>query len=315
MSHEHVDKNKLLVAITGGRGMIGRQIQKELEKRGIAFRTLGRTAPIRNDPRHLTGVTTDPELFERLIDGASVLIHLARTTHDLTDMCNFDYPALDPIMKAVLTNNLEVHFTSSEMVHDCARTYPLDVIDENFPFEPYDPYGAMKLAWERTLICYKKTHNVHYITYRYPTVVPELLSAGNDLSKYLKMGIMQETISPENENERFGGRSIIHVEQVAEVLVNNLGNSLAYGREYHVCRTKYLNNHDLAELSVKILKDNGIKTSLEWDMKGIPGKGFTTSQSFSNARAKHYLGFKDDEKNILLRNKLANALKNIFDKE
>jgi len=304
-----MERRKMLVVITGGRGRIGTVIQEVLKQRGISYRTLGRSSPAYNDPRHITGSTIDPEVIERLVDGATVLIHLARTTHQVEDMCRFDYPALAPIMGAVVAHNLEIHFTSTQMVHDCARTYPLDVIDENFPFEPYDPYGAMKLAWERTLICYKKTHSVNYITYRFPTVVEAKLQVGAGLGQYLKQGIEQGCVAPTNDNDRFGGQSIIHVEQVAEVIVNNMGNTHAFGREYHVCCSDYLRNCDLAVLSVEVLQEHGVKVCLDWDMTGVPGPEFITMQAFSNTRARRYLDFKADNGAVLLGDKLRHAVR------
>jgi len=307
LSNGNCSKN--MVAITGGRGKIGTAIQKVLKERGISYRTLGRRPPSSDEPYHLTGSTTDPDVIERLVKGATILIHLARTTHKIEDMCEFDYSALAPIMKAVVTHNLEIHFTSTQMVHDYARTYPLDVIDENFPFEPLDPYGAMKLAWERTLISYKKTDGVYYITYRFPVVVTEKIRVGKGLGRYLKEGIDEGSIAPKDDNERFGGQSIIHVEQAAEVIVNNIGNTHAFGREYHVCCADYLRNRDLAALSVEVLQEHGVKVCLEWDMAGVPGPGFMTMQVFSNARARRYLGFKADNGAILLGDKLRHAVR------
>ncbi|MDK1031732.1 MAG: NAD-dependent epimerase/dehydratase family protein, partial [Planctomycetia bacterium] len=189
-----------LVAITGGRGMIGAAIQAELDARGIACRTLGRSEPQEDDPKHLVGSTTDPEMVRRLLDGAAVLFHLARTTHDLQDMCKYDYPAMATILPAAIEGDVEVHFTSSQMVHDCQRSYPIETVDEDFPFEPHDPYGAMKLAWERTLICCRKTHGMNYVTYRFATVIRPDFAPDYFAARYLKQGLDSGVIAPQHDH-------------------------------------------------------------------------------------------------------------------
>jgi len=297
-----------MVAITGGRGNIGTEIQNVLNVRGIPFRTLGRSAPPRDDPRHLVGSTTDPECVDRLIDGATVLMHLARTTHDLNDMCSYDYPALAPILNAAVARRLEVHFPSSQMVHDSARSFPLALIDEDHPHEPHDPYGAMKLAWEKSLVAMKQTQGLRYIIYRFPTIIPGRLSMQGGLGRYLKLGLETGVISPSDDSERFGGHSIIHVEQVAEIMVANIGNTRAYGREYNVCNSRYLYHRDTARLCADVLCEQGIDVRLNWDITGEPGPDFMTMQMFSNARARQFLGFNDIDERSLLRQKLSHAL-------
>ncbi|MEO6846342.1 MAG: NAD-dependent epimerase/dehydratase family protein, partial [Chthoniobacterales bacterium] len=114
-------KKPLFVAITGGRGMIGRALQRALDAEGIPYRTLGRSAVEWDASRHLVGSTTDPEMVARLMEGATVLFHLARTTHEIEDMCVYDYPAMMHLLPRALKEDMEVHFTSSQMVHDGAR--------------------------------------------------------------------------------------------------------------------------------------------------------------------------------------------------
>ncbi|MDK1031498.1 MAG: hypothetical protein QGD94_05790, partial [Planctomycetia bacterium] len=65
-----------------------------------------------------------------------------------------------------------------------------------------------------------------------------------------------------------------------------------------------LAHHDLAVLSAEILRDSGHQVRVEWDTGGAPAAGFMTERSFSNARARRYLGFKDDG-GVLLRQKLS----------
>jgi nucleoside-diphosphate-sugar epimerase len=283
--------------------MIGSAIQAELAARGIACRTLGRSEPEGDGPKHLVGSTTDPEMVSRLLDGATVLFHLARTTHDLQDMCKYDYPAMATILPAAIQRDVEVHFTSSQMVHDCQRAYPIETVDEDFPFRPYDPYGAMKLAWERTLICCRKTHGLDYVTYRFPTVIRPDFGPDYFAARYLNQGLDSGVISPQDDNERFGGRCIIHAEQIAKVMVDNIGKAEAFGMEFMLCCDGYLRHFDLAVLSAEILRDHGHEARVEWDTGGEPAPGFMTERSFSNAKAKRYLGFEDDGGG-LLRQKL-----------
>lgn len=301
------NKKSPLAAITGGRGMIGRALQRALETQGIRYRTLGRSPVEDADSRHLVGATTDPEMVARLMDGATILFHLARTTHRIEDMCVYDYPAMMHLLPRAVDEGMEVHFTSSQMVHDGARQYPVTTIDEDFPFEPYDPYGAMKLAWERTLICYRKSAGLRYITYRCPCVIPPELVVGQHLAWYLQLGMEKGVIAPQNENERYGGASIIHAEDLAEVMVKNIGNTRAFGREYHICYDNYISYAELAQLCAEILHEQGVPVRTEWDVTGSPGPGFVVQQMCSNARAKEYLGFQDHSEGVL-REKLRAAL-------
>ena len=301
------DTRPILVALTGGRGMIGTQIQKVLEERGVPFRTLDVAPTPKDDPRHLVGSVLDGDTLEKLVDGASALVHLARTTHDLKDMCRFDYPAMAPIMGAIVAHDIEIHFPSSQLVHDRTRDYPVRPVDEDHPLEPYSPYGAMKIAWERLLVSYRKTHGTRHITYRFPNVIPPVVRAGSGVARYIPCAIDDGVIKPTSDTERFSGESLIHAEQVAQTIVSNLGNQDAYGREYNLCWDEYMTYHALAEFTADILREHGYAVRVDWDRTGVPGDDFWARLAFSNARARKYLGFTDDQ-GALLRKKLARAV-------
>lgn len=298
----------MLIAITGGRGMIGKAVVQELKRHNYDYRTLGRS-PVPEEAqdrsKNLAGSITDPEIVEKLVAGAQCIFHLARSTHALDDLCEIDFYAMKVLLPVMLKNNLEVHFTSSQAVHGIEHGWPVKRVKEDHPFRPEDPYGVMKLAWERMLFVYKCRNHLRYITYRFPCVVPAEFGLDGWLTGgYWKQIQEKNSIEPTSDNERWGGRSYAHVEHIAATMVDNIGNKGAYGQEYMLCADDYLLNLDLAKLCRQVALENGIKCELQWPMKGLPGDKFQTQFNFNNNKARINLGFNLPDSKEFLLNKI-----------
>lgn len=299
----------MLVAITGGRGKIGVELTKELKRRGYDYRTLSRTPlsesiPHEERKNHIVGTITDPIAVNNLVDGADCIIHLARTTHELNDICDVDLYSMKVLIPAMIEHNLEVIFTSSQAVHGSEHQYPHRRVTEDYPFEPDDPYGVMKLAWERMLFVYKCRNNLRYITYRFPYVFIDQI-----FTQYLEQGIRNGVIVPEDALHCWGGFSYVHVEHIVPTIVDNIGNKRAYGSEYMCCADTYMTYRKLARMSCDILIQERYKCKVEWPEREPDADNFTTLFDFDNSKAKRYLNFDASDSEELLRNKLFKWLK------
>jgi nucleoside-diphosphate-sugar epimerase len=299
----------MLIAITGGRGLLGRHICARLDERNIPYRTLGRRPAKESvDERHLVGSTTDADAVAALTRGATSLVHLARTTHELESLCRHDLAALATLVPVATSGGLRIHFASSQAVQGKARRYPVPRVDEDFPGHPDDSYGVMKLAWEEMLRLPAHTRAAQHVIYRMPIVIPATIDEGAPWLQSLLTGMMQRAltsgvITATSDDVFFGGFSYVHVEDAAAAIVDALVRPEVPGATYMLCADDYMTFADLAALQQQVARSCGRDLEVAWK-SGQPGAGFSTFYDFSNARAKSCLAFSPRDSRARLTAKL-----------
>ncbi|MEJ3744809.1 NAD(P)-dependent oxidoreductase [Actinomycetes bacterium KLBMP 9797] len=277
------------VTITGVTGLIGRTLCEVLVRRGIPFRGLARTPErartVRAAEAVVVGSVADPDAVAAACRGSVAVVHLARSTHDLADLCRYDYPALHAVLGAANANEAELHFTSSQAVfgdatvrghprvfgdasvHRDASDPPL--LDDDSAPNPTSAYGAMKAAWERTAaaVC-----GIPPVVYRLPVVIPDRLADGAPwLRELLATGFCHlepdgGTVVLRPGDARFAhtGISFAHVRDVAETIASNLFRPEAHGTVAMLADPTYVRFRELAELYAGIARRRGLGVRDAW---------------------------------------------------
>ena len=262
-----------LVTITGAAGLIGTALRGVLSSRGVRFRALVRT-PERARTVHgaeavVVGCISDPLAVSEACESSGAIIHLARSTHRLDNLCRFDYPALHTVIAAANANTAELHFASSQAVFGGTRTFPPPILDDGAAPSPSTPYGALKATWEWTAMA---SCRVKPVVYRLPVVIPTRLADGAPWLKYLlSSGFchldadnFRLDVRPQDERFARGGISFVHVEDVAETIAANLFRPEARGTVAMLADAEYVSFRDLADLYTELAQRSGFTVRTTW---------------------------------------------------
>jgi nucleoside-diphosphate-sugar epimerase len=262
-----------VVTVTGASGLVATALRGVLTARGIRFRALVRTQEraraIHDAEAVVVGCISDPRSVSEACDGSSAVVHLARSTHRVSDLCRFDYPALHTVIGAANANAAELHFASSQAVFGGVRTFPPPVLDDTAALRPSTAYGAMKAAWEWTATA---SCRVQPIVYRLPVVVPVRLADGASWLRYLlctgfcRVDLANKKVDVRPQDERFalGGVSFVHIEDVVETIAANLFQEQARGTTAMLADAEYVGFRDLAELYAGLARRHGFTVETTW---------------------------------------------------
>lgn len=303
-----------LVAITGASGLIGSALRDVLSGRGIRFRALVRTPErartILGADAVVVGCISDPGAVAELCAGSDAIVHLARSTHRLQDICRYDYPALCTIIDAANANTAELHYASSQAVFGAAHGYPPPVLDDAIPPSPTSAYGAMKAAWEWTA----RAHcTIKPVIYRFPVVVPAHLADAAPWLKYLLFsGFCQLNtengslhVRPQDAHIARGGLSFVHVEDVVDTIAANLFRDEARGTVAMLADTEYVGFRDLADLYADLAGRRGLAVTTAWDSPIDRPAAAEAMFRFDAATARTQLGFSSQDGKARLLGKAA----------
>ena len=165
------------LVILGGGGFIGSAIVERLLEEDVQIRIFERpdVRPYRCFPKSkvewITGDLMSAHDIDRAIDGVELVIHLASTTtpkssHEdmIYDMESNLAPSLK-VLKAMSTKKIRkiIYISSGGTVYGNPVYLP---IDEKHPTEPRVSYGITKLAIEKYLQMYERTHGIKVVILR-----------------------------------------------------------------------------------------------------------------------------------------------------
>ena len=163
------------VLVTGGTGLIGRYVTKELLTRGVDVVSLDLSSASSSTPGTLSivGDIRDAEFLRREIQGVDRVIHCAAM---LQASCE-DNPALAVAINATGTVNVleaaqsvgvkRVVLASSIAVYGRTRYSPMD---ENHPCEPHGIYASTKLLAEHLARAYERAGGPEVFAVRFGLV-------------------------------------------------------------------------------------------------------------------------------------------------
>ncbi|MEU7585796.1 NAD(P)-dependent oxidoreductase [Micromonospora sp. NPDC049230] len=287
------------VTITGITGLIGRSLCEVLTRRGVPYRGLARTPErartVVGAQAVVAGSIADPAALTEACEGSAAVVHLARSSHDLADLCRYDYPALHAVIAAVNANRAELHFASSQAVFGDAPDPP-PLLDDDSPPNPTTAYGAMKAAWERTA---RAACTTPPVVYRLPIVVPDRLADGAPwLRELLGTGFCHLTpdgttlvLRPADARFARAGVSFVHVDDVAETIAANLFRAEARGTVAMLADPEYVRFRELAELFAGLARDRGLTVRDEWPDPANGAELTGAMFRFDPTRAAKCLGF------------------------
>ena len=301
------------VAVTGASGLIGTALRGVLAARGVPVRALVRSreraCAVGDTETVVVGCVSDPRAVSEACADSGAIVHLARSTHRIADICRFDYPAMYAVLAAANTNAAELHFPSSQAVFGNADGYPPPVLDDGTPPNPCTAYGAMKAAFEWTA---KATCRIPPVVYRLPVVVPARLSDGAPWLRHLLAGgfchldVARRTVNLMPFDERFqhGGLSFVHVEDVVATIAANLFREPARGTVAMLADPEYLTFRELADVYADAARCLGYTVRTMW---AVPGGGPCTVERmfrFDTTTATARLGFTSEAGRARLFGKL-----------
>jgi UDP-glucose 4-epimerase len=235
------------ILIAGGAGYIGSHVNKELNKKG--FKTIvydnlstgNKNSVIAGE--FLEGDIADKEklnlLFKReKIDAVMHFAAFIDVAESVKDPAKYYYnnvvntlALLDAMRKNGVNNFI---FSSSAAIYGMPQA---DLIDENHPCAPINPYGQTKLIIEKVLEDYDSAYGLKYCSLRY------FNAAGGDHEGKLKNLKLKET-------------NLIPV--LLRNLKNNNSPSMIFGTDYPTrdgtCVRDYIHIIDLAAAHIEGLK-------------------------------------------------------------
>lgn len=171
-----MNKKKRKIVITGGAGFIGSHVTKLFCDEGYE------TAVVDDlsfgyekfvDPRaqFVKGRIQDSRLMERVLEGASGVIHLAATSIIKLSIENplecFENNLIGGIklLEAMRRRGVgKLVFSSTAAVYGDPKRTPVKEDDEK---HPKSPYGASKLAFEEALRAYHQSYGIESVSLRY----------------------------------------------------------------------------------------------------------------------------------------------------
>ena len=135
------------IAMTGGRGFIGRRVVQRLIGAGYGVRlgTRRTHALAGTEQTHIDLRQPSDEALAELLDGCDLLIHLAGIIGDETDMRSVHVEGTEALARAAFDRGIAMIHLSSCGVYGPRRD---GLVTETSPFNPVGPYEATKADGE-----------------------------------------------------------------------------------------------------------------------------------------------------------------------
>ncbi|MCG3180843.1 MAG: hypothetical protein BIFFINMI_03206 [Phycisphaerae bacterium] len=241
------------IAITGVSGFIGGRTAELLHGSGHEIvglvrdeRRAGHVAGVID--RSVVGTFEDPDVQQRLCDGADCVIHVAydwRAMRDPGDNVRVNIGGSVGLLDAARRAGVGqfIYFSSIGAYHEILADRKLD---ENHPTWPDSDYGAAKAAVEAFLKVYHHRHGMNTVSLRPAGVYG--LHAELDRSWYYRL-VRQIRDGQPVDTDR--GGKIVSVEDCAIAAKLCVGNAAAAGR-FFVLVDCYLYDQEIARMARRI---------------------------------------------------------------
>lgn len=213
--------------VTGGAGFIGSNVARLLAAEGFDVVVLDslttgyeKNLETLRDVRLVRGDVRDASLVAKLVEGASVVFHLAASVGNTRSI---ERPFEDSEVNVLGTLSVleaarscgvhKVVYSSSAAIFGELRRLP---IDEAHPAEPDSPYGVSKLAGEKHCLAYARLHDIEAVCLRYFNVygVNQRYDAyGNVIPIFVHRMLRREPLTIFGDGEQT--RDFVNVRDVA----------------------------------------------------------------------------------------------------
>ena len=217
------------LAVTGGRGALGRRLVRRLAACGAArvvaidSRSLANSDPVdwARAVDHVTADILDVDEMARWLSGCSVVFHLAALTNPAQSVAEseryFEVNARGTVllMEACAKAGVrQVIYASTSLVYGVPLRLP---VDEDHPTDPSTPYAASKLAGERAVADYASRSGGTGCIARLANLYGASFSPDTAVGVALNQAVHGGPISLRN---LAGVRDFIHADDVIEALVH-----------------------------------------------------------------------------------------------
>ncbi len=266
-----------MIALTGATGFIGSATASRFAQAGQRVRALARSTSNREHiashiGEFVTGDLADRTWHERLLDGASTLVHngidwnLARNG-DVPRHLDVNLVASIELLDLAARRGIPVVYISSVAVHHHMLSQWKGHIDDTHPTRPGSLYGACKAAVEAHLWSLHASHDLRF------TVIRPAAVYGIDPALPRSIGApIIRSIRAGKPFTRPGGGKFVHVDDVAESIF--AGAAAADCGVYHLadCYARWC---DWAT----IVRDlEGVDVDIDMSSPDAPANMFTTDQ-------------------------------------
>lgn len=163
------------IVVTGANGFIGRYLLDELlQDEGAETLALSRRdAPLAFSSERCSRAKTDysKESLKELLKGADVLIHIAGTKGDKTELSDFDsdFEMTQNLLDAMVYNKVKrIVYASSRIVYGNPDTVPWK---ESYEPDPRMAYGVNKARTEKLCLEYSEKYGIEAVVIRIAQVL------------------------------------------------------------------------------------------------------------------------------------------------
>lgn len=216
------------VLVTGGSGLIGGYVVKELLKMQHEIVIYDIKKNVYNQDNRLAtfrwGSVLDPFSLSLAAKGCDYVIHLAalmgvqKTEKNKLACLYINIQGTINVLEASIKENIKkLVFTSSSEVYGESQGTP---ISEDFPLTPISVYGVSKLTSEEYLRAYKHEYGLDYSVVRYFNVYGDLQETDFVIPRFVKM--VNEGRAPTVYGDGSQIRSFCHVEDAVRGTVDIL---------------------------------------------------------------------------------------------
>lgn len=247
------------VLVTGGSGLIGSYVVKELLKRQHEVVIYDIKKNIYNQDDKLVtfqwGSVLDPFSLSLAAKGCDYVIHLAalmgvqKTEKNKLACLYINIQGTINVLEASIKENIKkLVFTSSSEVYGNSRVTP---ISEDVPLAPISVYGVSKLTSEEYLRAYKHEYGLDYSVVRYFNVYGNLQETNFVIPRFVKM--VKEGTAPTVYGDGSQIRTFCHVEDAASGTVDTLFSERCSGEAVNI-------GNDTEPISIVELANKIIRT-------------------------------------------------------
>ncbi|HDN83776.1 MAG TPA: SDR family NAD(P)-dependent oxidoreductase [Candidatus Altiarchaeales archaeon] len=286
------------ILVTGGAGFIGshlvdRLVEEDAEVVAIDNLKDGDLSNLDKSKDRIEFHKVDIRDFEALkkaMDGVEVVFHLAANANVPYSVENpkydFETNALGTFNVLKLSLDLDVEkviYASSAAVYGEPVYVP---IDERHPLNPISPYGASKLAGERSGFAYYSTYGLKFVAMRI------FNTYGERQRRYVMYDFLRKLRENPKRLEVLGTgeqvRDFCYVEDCVEAFILAAEKNVAVGDVFNIAGGNPISIRDLAYLMVKIL---GLDGKTEVVFTGESWKGDIVNLYADISKIKSKLGF------------------------
>lgn len=266
-SLENFDFSNECVLVTGGGGIIGSVLVHALLQRSAKVKvlddwSLGVKARL---PSHaqltiFTGSVCDPNTVEEVIQGATIVIHLASThIHQSLRDPGYDCDVnvrgtVNVLLSAQKAGTVRrVVYGSSDAVYGNPRYLP---INEDDTVNPLSPFAVSKLAGEYYCRAFYEAYGLSTTVLRFGNVFggPKATSFENSgvVTRFIAQALDQKPLVIHGDGEQT--RDFIFIEDVVDAILRASISSKADGQTYNVGSGIEITINHLAELVLKLTR-------------------------------------------------------------